>query len=129
MYYLNYYEGIYLKQHIPIHYVLVVGYDDEKKEVYVQDCTFSGVQNISYEEFEKALNVNVPAMNKKNTIRVFNVQDKPKTELEITKKGLKYRDERMLKPPVSILGIPAMRKLAKEVFNWENKSTFKNIKN
>ena len=29
MYYLHYYSDLYEKQHVPIHYVLVVGYDDE----------------------------------------------------------------------------------------------------
>jgi len=31
MYYLHYYPGLYRKQHVPIHYVLVVGYDDDKQ--------------------------------------------------------------------------------------------------
>jgi C1A family cysteine protease len=43
MYYLHYYPEIYHKKHIPIHYILVVGYDDDKQEVYVQDCGCEGV--------------------------------------------------------------------------------------
>ena len=38
MYYLHYYPDIYKQQHIPIHYFLVVGYDDEKQTVHVHDC-------------------------------------------------------------------------------------------
>jgi C1A family cysteine protease len=43
MYYLPYYPEIYHQKHIPIHYILVVGYDDDKQEVYVQDCGCEGV--------------------------------------------------------------------------------------
>ncbi len=127
MYYLHYFKGIYLKQHIPIHYVLVIGYDDEKAEVYVQDCTFPGVQSISYHEFEKSLNVNVPGMSKKNTIRNFVINGKPPSEFEIAKIGLNLRADKMLKPPVNLLGIPAMKKLAKEIFNWEDNGSFNHL--
>ena len=127
MYHLHYYEGIYLKQHIPIHYVLVVGYDDDRSEIYVQDCTFSGIQNISYSEFEQALNVNVPGMSKKNTIRTFIINGEPPSEFEIAKIGLTLRADKMLKPPVNLLGIPAMRKLAKEIFNWEDEGSFNHL--
>jgi hypothetical protein len=127
MYYLHYYPEIYMKQHIPIHYVLVVGYDDEVQGVYVQDCTFSGIQNITYESFEKALDVNVPGMSKKNTIRTFILPRELPTEFEIAKKGLNYRAAKMLNPPVALLGIPAMRKLAKEIFNWGDNGSFDHL--
>lgn len=127
MYYLHYYRDIYKKQHIPIHYVLVVGYDDQKEEVYIHDCTFDGVQNVSYEEFEKSLNVNVPGMSKKNTIRAFILPDKLPSKLETARKGFNLRAEKMLNPPVSMLGIPAMKKLSKEIFNWENEKCFDHL--
>ncbi|MFC2039763.1 BtrH N-terminal domain-containing protein [Chloroflexota bacterium] len=40
MYYLHYYPKLYQKMHVPIHYLLVVGYDDTKKVVSVHDFTF-----------------------------------------------------------------------------------------
>jgi hypothetical protein len=127
MYYLHYYRDIYKKQHIPIHYILIVGYDDKKEEVYIHDCTFDGVQNLSYEEFEKSLNVNVPGMSKKNTIRAFILPDKLPSELETARKGFNLRAEKMLNPPISMLGIPAMKKLSKEIFNWENEKCFDHL--
>jgi hypothetical protein len=71
IYYLQYYPDLYEKLHVPIHYVLVVGYDDEKHVVFVHDCSHEKVQPISCDEFEKALDVNVPGMSKRNTIRIF----------------------------------------------------------
>ncbi|MCJ7789143.1 MAG: BtrH N-terminal domain-containing protein, partial [Candidatus Atribacteria bacterium] len=127
MYYLHYYPEIYHKKHIPIHYILVVGYDDDKQEVYVQDCGCEGVQKISYSEFEKAINVNVPAMSKKNTIRTFILSRNLTSELEIAQNGLSFRAEKMLKPSVKLFGIPAMKKLAKEIFDWKDKESFEHL--
>ncbi len=127
MYYLHYYNDIYKKQHIPIHYVLVIGYDDEKEQVYIHDCTFQGIQNVSYQEFENSLNVNVPGMSKKNTIRTFILPEKLPSEFEAAVKGFNLRAEKMLRPPVSILGIPAMRKLSKEILAWKIDKCFDHL--
>lgn len=127
MYYLHYYPDIYHQKHIPIHYILAVGYDDDKQEVCVQDCSFEEVQKISYSEFEKALNINVPAMSKKNTIRAFILPRDLPSELEIAQNGLSFRAEKMLKPSVKLFGIPAMKKLAKEIFDWKDKESFEHL--
>lgn len=127
MYYLHYYPEIYHKRHIPIHYLLIVGYDDDKQEIYIQDCGCRGVQKISYSEFEKALNVNVPGMSKKNTIRTFALPRKLPSELEIAPRGFSFRAEKMLNPPVKLFGIPAMRKLAREIFDWKDKESFEHL--
>jgi len=127
MYYLNYYPSIYHRQHIPIHYVLLVGYDDEACQVFLHDCSFPGFQVVSYEEFEKSLNVNTPGMSRKNTFRVFLLPDNAQSELDAAKKGFYYRSQKMLKPSARVLGIPAMRKLSKEIFNWEDESSFNHL--
>jgi hypothetical protein len=127
MYYLHYYSDIHLKQHIPIHYVLVTGFDDSREEIYVHDCTFDGVQVVSYSDFEKALNVNVPGMSRKNTIRAFIINANLPGEYELAKKGLVFRAEKMLNPPVNLLGLPAMKKLSREVLNWEDEASFDHL--
>jgi hypothetical protein len=127
MYYLRYYPELYKKEHIPIHYVLMVGYDDERQVVYVHDCSLDGVQEIPYLEFERALDVSVPGMSKKNTSRVFRLPQKLPTELQIADKGFAYKAGRMLRPPVSMFGIPAMRKLAKEIVSWANTDCFRHM--
>lgn len=127
MYYLHYYQDLYGKQHVPIHYVLVVGYDDEEQVVFVQDCSYPNVQKIPYDEFQKSLDVNVPGMSKKNTIRAFTLPEKLPSELEVAKKGFSHKAERFLHPPVRLFGIPAMRKLATEIFCWDNKKCFEHM--
>ncbi len=48
MYYLYYYEDIYLKQHIPIHSVLVVGYEMRDWKYMSRIVLFPEFKNISY---------------------------------------------------------------------------------
>jgi hypothetical protein len=127
MYYLHYYPDLYRKEHVPIHYVLLVGYDDEKELVFIHDCSYSGIQELPYAEFEKSLNVNVPGMSKKNTYRVFSMPDRFATELEVAENGFIHKSQRMLKPPVNLVGIPAMRKLAQEIIDWKDESCFNHM--
>lgn len=127
MYYLHYYPTLYHKIHNPIHYVLLVGYDDEKSVVKVLDCGVGTVQEVPYDEFQSALGVNVLGMSKKNTYRVFRMPKNLPSELEITEKGLAHKAQRMLRPPVNMLGAPAMRKLAKEITVWENQDCFRHM--
>jgi hypothetical protein len=127
MFYLHYYTDLYQKEHIPIHYLLVVGYDDDRQLVYVHDCTYHGIQEIPYHEFEDCLNVSTPGLSKKNTYRMFTLPQKMPLELEIAEKGFAGKAQRMLKPPVSMFGIPAMRKLAGEITGWTDESCLRHM--
>lgn len=127
MYYLRYYSDLYGKLHVPIHYVLVVGYDDEEGVVFVHDCSHKHVQKISYDAFEKSLDVNVLGMSKKNTIGAFALPKKIPSEFEVAKTGFSYKAQRFLKPPVKLFGIPAMRKLAEDILEWDNKKCFEHM--
>jgi hypothetical protein len=127
MYHLHYYPELYRKQHIPIHYILAIGYDDEEQVVYAHDCSHRGVQKIPYTDFEESLDVKVPGMSKKNTIRTFVLPEKLPTELEVARKGFSYKAEKFLNPPVKLFGVPAMRRLAEEIFEWDNKKCFEHM--
>jgi hypothetical protein len=127
MYYLGYYPDLYRRQHVPIHYVLVVGYDDEEQVVFVHDCSHEGVQKIPYREFEDSLNVKVPGMSKKNTIRAFALPKTIPPEFKVAKKGFSSKAERFLHPPVRMFGVLAMRKLADEILEWDNEKCFEHM--
>jgi len=127
MFYLHYYPHLYRSQHIPIHYVLVVGYDDERRIFYVHDCGRAEVQEVSYEDMQMALDVKVPGMSKKNTLRTFKLPSAIPSELEVAIKGFRYKANEMLNPPVKIFGIPAMRKLSKEVLSWRDRESFEHM--
>jgi hypothetical protein len=127
MYHLHYFPYLYKKIHVPIHYVLVVGYDDEEKAVFVNDCTCKETQRVSYDEFENSLNVSTPGMSKKNTFRAFALPEKIPSEFEVAMKGFHFKAEKFLKPPVTLFGIPAMRKAAKQILEWDNKKCFEHM--
>ncbi len=127
MYHLHYFPYLYHRIHVPIHYVLVVGYDDAEGTVLVQDCTCKKVQRISYAEFEASLNVNTPGMSKKNTFRAFAFPEKIPSEFEVATNGFRIKAEKFLKPPISFLGLPAMRKAAKAILEWTDKACFEHL--
>jgi len=127
MYYLRYYRALYKKRHLPIHYVLAVGYDDDEGVVFVHDCSKEKVQKIPYDEFEKSLDVKVPGMSKRNTIRTFSLPETIPSEFEVAKKGFSFKAERFLHPPVRLFGLPAMRKLVDEILEWDDKRCFEHM--
>ena len=78
MYYLPFYEVLYHTRHIPIHYVLLVGYDEDR--AYVHDTDLPAVQEIPLQELEPAWDVNVPGLGKRNRLVILDVpSDLPPT--------------------------------------------------
>ncbi len=118
MYHLPYYDKFYHNLHIPIHHVLLVGYDDAREVALVQDCGRAGVQEIPYADLQLAWNVNVPGLSKKNTFYAFEFNPQPAAILAIIKNGLRKKADLMLQPPVRLFGLTAMRKLARELPRW-----------
>jgi len=116
MFYLSFYPGICGERHIPIHYLLLVGYDAQN--AYVHDTGNEGVQSLSLAELERAWDVNVPGLGKRNRYVILDIpQTAPATEA-IIRKSVAEQCRLMLRPPVSLLGIPAMQKLAGDLADW-----------
>ena len=116
MFYLPWYEGIHHKRHIPIHYLLLVGYEGESATVH--DTGTDDLQTIRLEELQMAWDVNVPGLGKRNRLVIFDIpQDFPSTEALI-RGSIADQCQTMLHPPVSMLGIPAMNKVAREIASW-----------
>jgi len=118
MYYLPYYDKFYHKIHVPIHYVLMVGYDDEQGAVFVLDCDRPDVQKVSYKDLEQAWNVSIPGLGKKNTFYTFKFNGQVADVESITRNGLQKSATEMREAPVSMLGLKAMYKLALELPHW-----------
>ncbi len=129
MFYLPYYPKFYQQQHIPMHYVLMVGYDDEKQCVYVFDCGQEHMQQISYELLKNALDVEKTELGDKNTICVIDFEADLDSVIDIAKRGFERKARAMLNPPVSFIGIPGMRKLAREVLDWHSELTAEDYQN
>ena len=116
MFHLPFYPELYHKRHIPIHYLLLVGYSE--KEAYVHDTGVEGLQSISLDKLQLAWDVSVPGLGKRNRLAVLDIPpDLPPTEA-LVRKAIADQCQTMLRPPVSMLGIPAMRKVAREIPRW-----------
>ena len=107
---------------MPIHYVLIVGYDDTK-EVLSHGCSCNNAGGKKYTDL-MGRRCKRPGRSRNNTIRIFELPDNLPGDAKVSEKGLKHKAERMLKPSVSMLGIPAMRKLAGEIVSWQDKECF-----
>jgi len=116
MYYLHYFQGLYHARHIPIHYVLLVGYDDQN--AFILDTGEDAVQAIPLEELRQAWDVNVPGLGKHNRLAVLNIPRELPPTAQLIREALADNCQAMLHPPVSLAGIPAMRKAAREIPRW-----------
>jgi hypothetical protein len=106
MFHLPFNPGIYHLRHIRIHFVLLVGCYGE--HAIVLNTSWDEVQQISLDELELAWNVNVPGMGKHNRLATFNLTDELGPTDRLVTKAIHDQCQLMLKPPVSILGIPTM---------------------
>lgn len=116
MFHLHWYEGLYHQRHIPIHFLLLVGYDNGR--AYAQDTSQKQVQTIPLEELRLAWDVNAPGLGKRNRLAVLDIpQELPPTETLI-RQAIADQCRTMLQPPVSMLGVPALKKVAREIARW-----------
>lgn len=118
MYHLPFYPKFYHRVHIPQHYVLLVGYDEQKDAALVQDTGLPGVQSIPLSDLQPAWDVRNPGQGKPNTLFTIKFNDQPASLESIWRRGLKKRAATFLNPPVGFLGIRGMRKLQKEISGW-----------
>jgi hypothetical protein len=119
MFYLPYYDKYYKKVHIPIHYVLMVGYDDLNQNVIVLDCGKENYQKIPYSDLQSAWNVNLPVFSKPNTYFTFSFDKNINTLENILHQGLKKKCAQNLNSSLTFIGINGIKKLAKEFPKWE----------
>lgn len=116
MFHLNFYEDIYHKRHIPIHYLLFIGYDDEK--AYIYDTGHAEMQILPLNELEIAWEVNIPGMGKPNRLVTLDIPQKISSARSLIRRSILDGCKIMLQPPVSMLGIPAMEKVSREITKW-----------
>lgn len=133
MYYLPYYSKLYHKAHIPFHYVLMVGYDDEAQCIYLLDCGREEVLVLSYHELGEALNCSYEGLSKPNTICTIRMNT-TKDKYSIAKEALAAKGKGFLNPPVGFLGrrgfekfIHELPKMKTELTKEEYHGVLKNI--
>jgi len=114
MYYLTYYSKLYHGEHIPFHYVLAVGFDDDAQCIYLLDCGREEVQKLSYDELRRAWDCSYPGLSKPNTVCTVRM-NATKNKYQIAKEALTKKGEMFLNPPVSFIGRKGLEKFIYEL--------------
>ena len=122
MFYLPYFEKLYQKEHIPFHYILMVGYDDDKQIIYIYDCGREEIQSLSYENLKNAMNCSYPGLSKENTICTIRMVEK-RDKIEIAKNALARKKDLFLYPKAGFLGFKGFLKFINELPNWKKELT------
>ena len=118
MYYLEYYTKLYHKAHIPFHYVLMIGYDDEEKNIFLYDCGRKEIIKFSYENLLLGMNAEYKGLCKPNTICTIRME-RPNSKKDIFKSAMKIKTDMFLNPPTKFLGVNGLKKISKEMISWE----------
>ncbi len=116
MFYLPFYPEIYQKRHTPIHFLLLVGADEE--QAFVLDTLQEEVQAIPLDDLKACWDVNVPGIGKKNRLAVMDIPEKIAPVDDLISQAIYDQCQTNLHPPVAMVGIPAMRKIAREITSW-----------
>ena len=114
MYYLPYFSKLYHEEHIPFHYVLMVGYDDDAQCIYLLDCGREEVLTLTFDELRHAWDCSYPGLSKPNTVCAVRM-NKTKNKYEIAKEALAKKGEMFLNPQVSFIGRKGFQKFINEL--------------
>ncbi len=119
MFYLPYLK-MYHKNHIPMHYVLMVGYDEEERCVYVYDCGRSEMQTLPYDELRSAWQIEKNSVGDKNGFIRFTLFGQMQSQYDLAKRIFKRKAEEQLKEKLKFTGVNAFRKIAYEFPAWSS---------
>lgn len=118
MYYLPYLK-MFHTEHIPIHYVTMVGYDEEKDCVLIYDCDREHLIELPFADLELAWNIKKNGVGDKNGFIKIRLSDRLPDKYELACKCLLEKAERQFREKPYILGISAYEKIAKELPKWK----------
>ena len=119
MFYLPHFEKLYHREHIPFHYDLAIGYDDDARLIYFNDCGRADIQTISYDELRLAFDCSYQGLSKPNTVWVIRLHTN-KGKYEIAKDALAMKKKLYLDSPVGFIGSRGLEKFIKDLPNWKN---------
>lgn len=117
MYYLPYYSKLSHGEHIPFHYVMMVGYDDEAQCIYLNDCGKAETQALPYAELRPAWDCSYPGLSKPNTVCTVRMNSS-KNKYEIAQQAFGKKRELFLNPPVGFAGYRGFDKFIAELPGW-----------
>ncbi len=120
MYHLPYLK-MYHKMHIPMHYVLMVGYDERKDCVLIYDCDRIELIELPKQELIKAWAIEKNVVGDNNGFIRFTLCENPKELYQLAYICLKKKAERQLREKPDFIGVNAYTKIAKELKKLESR--------
>lgn len=119
MFHLPHFEKLYHREHIPFHYELATGYDDDAELLYFLDCGRAEIQSIPYDELRLAIDCAYPGLSRPNTVWEIRMRA-DKGKYEIAKEALAKRKDTYLNPPVGFIGRRGFEKFIREIPKWKD---------
>jgi len=119
MFHLGYLDKFYHNSHIPIHYFLMIGYDDTTEEISLLDCSRESVQRLSYSDLQMAWDTTTPGFSRKNTLRVIELPSNLPNTRSIFFESIKKKTTLNLGRVPDFIGVSAITKLAREISHWQ----------
>lgn len=129
MFYLPYLK-MYHNVHIPMHYVLMVGYDEEKDCVLIYDCDREELQELPEAELIQAWQIKKNAVGDKNGFIRFSIPEQPMDKYKLADICLRNKAVRQLCKKPDFVGISAYYKIAAEFPSWKDhfsKEKYRNV--
>ncbi len=120
MFYLPYLK-MYHTEHIPMHYVLMVGYDEENESILIFDCDRESMQELPQSELIQAWQIQKNEVGDKNGFIRFSLPREPIDKYELADICFRNKAERQLCQKPNFVGINAYNKIAKEFPFWKDK--------
>lgn len=117
MYYLPYLPKLYHGEHIPFHYILMVGYDDDEQCVTILDCGRSEAQQLPYEELRLAWDCRYVGLSEPNTVCTIRMHSE-QNKYQIAQEAFARKSAGFLHPPVGFLGYRGFEKFIQDLPNW-----------
>ncbi|MDD3212418.1 MAG: BtrH N-terminal domain-containing protein [Eubacteriales bacterium] len=114
MYYLPYFPKLYHGDHIPFHYVLMIGYDEAAQCIDLLDCARQEAQTLPLDALRQAWDCGYPGLSKPNTVCTIRM-NATKNKCQIAKEALATRGEMFLHPPVNFVGKKGFEKFIHEL--------------
>ncbi len=118
MFYLPYLK-MYHTEHIPIHYVMMIGYEEEKNCVLIYDCDREDMIELAVSDLELAWNIEKNGVGDKNGFIKIRLGENLPDKYALTYNCLLTKAERQFREKPYILGISAYEKIARELPKWK----------
>ena len=99
---------MYHVEHIPLHYVMMTGYDEEKNCVMIYDCEREDMIELAVNDLELAWNIEKNGVGDKNGFIKIRLDGKLPDKYTLSCNCLLKKAERQLREKPYILGISAV---------------------